>query len=281
MSEFPVHKAVWQIEGGGIYAKRVTPERPNLSGYDAHRDDYYIFGRVESGICCVEIDNQSYRLSAGDWLCVHPHQIHRILSVERMTAFLLFVDGVFVETSMKRVLAEYALSPEPFRVKDSVWQEELALSAVLLSQIAQPEHAMRKTILQHLSGAFVGMLVQELQQKMRRRQLNHRYVEIALAFRELLSSMDRVDRHVSFYAERLHLSPGYLNESIKQTMGMSISQSIQQEWVLRAKRMLLYGKKNISEIAVDLGIDDPAYFARRFRQTTGLSPSAYRKKYRE
>ena len=158
MKELPMHKAVWQTEGG-IYAKRITPEAANLSGDYAHRDDYYIFGRVENGDCQVEIDNQTYHLSAGDWLCIHPHQIHRILSNQGVTAFLLFADGAFVDISMKRILAEYALSPWPFQVDDRVGQEASELSEMILGQLAQPENPMTKVVLSHLAGAFVGMLV--------------------------------------------------------------------------------------------------------------------------
>ena len=45
-----------------------------------------------------------------------------------------------------------------------------------------------------------------------------------------------------------------------------------------AKRLILKGKMNFSEIAASLGFNSLHYFSRLFKRTTGLSPSEYAKK---
>ena len=47
--------------------------------------------------------------------------------------------------------------------------------------------------------------------------------------------------------------------------------------IASAKLLLTNTRMSISEIAYDLSFDDPLYFSRLFRQTTGKSPSEYRK----
>jgi AraC-like DNA-binding protein len=46
---------------------------------------------------------------------------------------------------------------------------------------------------------------------------------------------------------------------------------------MRAKEMLLFTGRRISEIANSCGFDDHAYFSRRFRQLAGMSPLEYRR----
>ncbi len=47
-----------------------------------------------------------------------------------------------------------------------------------------------------------------------------------------------------------------------------------------AKRMLIYQKKSVKEIAYQLGFNDPYYFSNFFKKYTGLSPKAFQEKFR-
>jgi AraC-like DNA-binding protein len=46
--------------------------------------------------------------------------------------------------------------------------------------------------------------------------------------------------------------------------------------MLEARRMLAYTTGSVSDIAHQLGFDDPAYFSRLFAKRCGQSPSGYR-----
>ena len=59
--------------------------------------------------------------------------------------------------------------------------------------------------------------------------------------------------------------------------GMSATSFIKNETILRAKRLLAHTDLTVKEIADSLGIDDHAYFSRLFAQTTGISPTAFRR----
>jgi AraC-like DNA-binding protein len=80
-----------------------------------------------------------------------------------------------------------------------------------------------------------------------------------------------------YYADKLCITPNYLNEIIKNATGISTKQYIQDRIVLEAKKMLTYSKLQVSEIACDLGFDDLSYFIRFFRRQTGFSPLEYKK----
>ena len=280
MTGIPRHKTPLQ-SGFGIFAKEVSPVPPKRPVEYVHRDNYYIFGMVESGTCRVGIDFREYPLSESDILCVQPDQVHHIVDTGDAKAFLLFIDGAFIDTTAKQILAEYALSPIPFRISDLQRSELNQLFSMILYRIENKEPDESKQILQNLSCAVVGIITDAIRKIIRQRPKNRRHIEITLAFKELISKEKQINRNVSHYAESLHISPVYLNEVIKGITGMSVSRFIQNELVLSAKRLLLYTSLNIKEIAVRLGIDDPAYFTRLFTKAAGVSPTAYRKKHRE
>jgi len=55
---------------------------------------------------------------------------------------------------------------------------------------------------------------------------------------------------------------------------------IQNLRVEAAKRQLESSDKSFDEISYTIGYEDPAFFRRLFKRTTGLTPGAYRKKFR-
>ena len=89
-------------------------------------------------------------------------------------------------------------------------------------------------------------------------------------------------RHqVAQYAELLHLSPGYLNERVRQLSGQPALAHIRARLALEAKRYLFHTQLSAAEIGFALGFADPSYFGRFFRRDTGLAPLAYRAATRE
>ncbi len=81
---------------------------------------------------------------------------------------------------------------------------------------------------------------------------------------------------VSEYAARLRVTPSHLNETIRRTLGKTAGQVIRGRMLLEAKRLLRHSELSISEVAYQLGFEDPSYFARFFRKLTGHSPAAFR-----
>jgi AraC-like DNA-binding protein len=55
---------------------------------------------------------------------------------------------------------------------------------------------------------------------------------------------------------------------------------IQQLRVQEAKRRLERTEEAIDEISWKVGYEDPAFFRRLFKRLTGITPGAYRRKFR-
>ena len=81
---------------------------------------------------------------------------------------------------------------------------------------------------------------------------------------------------VAEYAGRLGISPNHLNKVVKGTTGKSPSAWIDQAIILEAKLLLKNTDLPLSDVAARVGIMDQSYFARKFRQHEGITPSEYR-----
>lgn len=79
-------------------------------------------------------------------------------------------------------------------------------------------------------------------------------------------------------AEHLHFSPAYLNVLFKQEMKITIKQYLSNYRLERAKKLLERDFDKITEIAEKCGYANANYFAKVFREATGMTPAEYRKK---
>jgi len=81
---------------------------------------------------------------------------------------------------------------------------------------------------------------------------------------------------VKFFADEVHLSPGYLGDLLKKETGFNAQEHIHQVVIEEAKNILLNSTHSVSEIAFQLGFEYPQYFSRLFKQKTGTTPLEYR-----
>lgn len=80
---------------------------------------------------------------------------------------------------------------------------------------------------------------------------------------------------VNFMASELHLSPKYLSDLLKQETGKTALELIHLFVISEAKNLLVAGDRSISEIAYQLGFENPPYFSRLFKKEVGVSPKEY------
>lgn len=81
-------------------------------------------------------------------------------------------------------------------------------------------------------------------------------------------------RHLS---HRLHLSESQLYRKLKAITGKSTAIFIRSIRLQKARQMILTTDKTISEIAYEVGFNDPSWFSRAFKEEFGYSPNETRK----
>jgi LacI family transcriptional regulator len=84
---------------------------------------------------------------------------------------------------------------------------------------------------------------------------------------------------VSDVAEQTNLSKNAIQKRFKKIVGCSISQEIRRACADKISDMLLNSNMSISDIAVSIGFSGDDHISRYFRQSTGMTPLEYRKKY--
>ncbi len=86
---------------------------------------------------------------------------------------------------------------------------------------------------------------------------------------------------VTRYAERLGLSTERLNRMVRAETGRNAQALLHERLVREACRRLVHVVAPVSNIAFELGFEDPAYFCRFFKRHVGAGPREYRARARQ
>ena len=96
-------------------------------------------------------------------------------------------------------------------------------------------------------------------------------------FLQLLALQEQKRQQVSFYADKLNLTPKYLSKIIKEASGRSGPEWIDDFVILEAKNLLRYSNMSIKEVVFALNFPNPSVFHKYFKAHTGQTPTEYRK----
>ena len=115
-------------------------------------------------------------------------------------------------------------------------------------------------------------------------QNNNASHRIVALFSELLECQFPIEngettilRAPSDYAKQLNIHTNHLNRAVKEIMGRTTSEIINERLIQEAKILLRYTSLNIAEIAYLLGFNEAAYFTNFFKKQTNQTPINFRK----
>lgn len=108
---------------------------------------------------------------------------------------------------------------------------------------------------------------------------NSRQEEIFTQFTELLEKYHKKERELTFYADKMFITPKYLSQTVKDFTGRTALDVIEEYVLSEAKSMLLSTTLSIQQISDELNFPSQSVFGKYFKRVVGMSPSEYRKEY--
>lgn len=168
-----------------------------------------------------------------------------------------------------RPTLSFHLSPDEVRQVD--------LFFTLIWDILQEPSFREKAI-----GNLIKALLHQVESSYQTRQENKEsknthQEEIFQRFIGLVNEHCKTERRVDYYANKLCLTPRYLNTVIRQISGQTVMDWIDQAIVLEAKVMLKHSNALIFEISDKLNFPNPSFFCKFFKKKVGMTPKTYQK----
>lgn len=237
------------------------------------------------GWCKIRINLQEYEMKEGMLCIILPEQI--VQQGERSSDF----SGCYIAVSkdfMEVVIPTMQqLFPLFFLIKErpcvNITTEELEsfeeYHSFLWSKVRLKDNPFRKEITQGLLLSlfyeilhiYQGHVSQERVPKSRKEDLFERFIRA-------ISESYKVERSVSYYADKMFLTAKHLSTVVKEVSGRTAGEWIDSRVILEAKALLKSSELSIQEIADELHFANQSFFGKYFKHHTGMSPKEYRKK---
>lgn len=191
--------------------------------------------------------------------------------------------GVMVSAEVFGVLDRIG-TPEAMsgKVKDTVRQineEEIAMSEEffrLLRRVAQSNGAGKET-LYSMTAAIINHLGDLCSTRQETSITAGPSANVLFdRFLSLVNTNARHERQLSFYADKMCISPKYLCNVVRHASGRTAKEWIDQAVVTYAKVLLRHDTMQVSRIADELNFANPSFFCSYFRRLVGCTPQEYR-----
>ena len=101
--------------------------------------------------------------------------------------------------------------------------------------------------------------------------------ELTGQFLALVDAHCREHHFIGWYASEMCLTPKYISNVVKQTLGISPGRCIGEAIIRQAKSLLASTALPVQVIADRLGFQNQSHFGTLFRRFTGQNPSTFRK----
>lgn len=243
-----------------------------------HKHDFYLILFVEQGDGIHEIDFTRFGVHSHQIHFLRPQQVHYWKLEPGTKGYqLMFSPSALHLLTQLSALPFFQIDAPPVLSLSPDEYEDIHQALVKLHQLLPQGDTLGQEI-SVLQFFLVLKKIQRYYNKVHGVETGGTDRKI-LEFKSLLETHFKEQNQVSFYADKLHITPNYLNIRSKKVVGITASHVIQQRIILEAERLLITTDLSIKEIAFELGFHDTGYFNHYFKKWRKKTPGQFRDSY--
>lgn len=249
------------------------------SRMDAFAAIFCVSGKAE-----VQINLKKYVLKSGTLALHVPENIIQINSCENLIVYPFIISSEFIQKihfETKDLMNLY-MAAKTSSVLDLQYEDIHILEKYyyLMESILQSETTYKDRMTIGVTSSFLykiyDILIKKLKEKEYTRKIPERCEIVFEDFIKELNLFNGTKHSLSFFAQRLNLTPNYLSCRVKEYSGRTATEWIEESVILEAKTMLKHTNLTIQEIAYKLNFPTQTFFGKYFKRITGISPKQYR-----
>ncbi len=254
--------------------------KQHISKHPVHTLSYFDITFITSDSGNLSINDKQYTLHQGDVIFSKPNDVRAwdkynipqgyALIFEEEFLLSFFNDRFFIQNlsyfNTGRISSKINIANIYSRIENLIQN----ITTEINNETSKDKHILRALlyeILMLLNREYSksNLVISEKPQ--------NRYID---NFIKLVNKDFKLYHDTQYYADQLCITPNYLNEIAKKSLGISPKCYIQNKIIQEAKILLSYTTLSVTEIAEHLNFENPSYFIRLFRKQTNLTPLQYR-----
>ena len=241
----------------------------------------YMFLLCFQGTCSITVHLTQYTMKKGTLLILLPDLYFQVLEQSDDCKFIFA--GFATELVRSSSLFSKSIEYTPFIFEKAVLQLDKKAFDLMYSYlriIIKAKNISNNIVTQEQAALTFTQLILGLGNLIKNgKSVNQQYNRNQEIVKELVRTVVmnyHTERNVSFYADKMHLSPQHLSTTIKKITGKTLTDIISSFIINDAKAKLKSTEMTIQEIAYSLNFPDISFFGKYFKRYTGMSPKQYR-----
>jgi len=240
-----------------------------------HKHDFFVINIFDRGKGSHTIDFVDYEIKNKQVHLVFPDQVHQWKIEPGTVGYQLMISRNWFETLVPTLRFSQSL----YQNHPVIDLSDNAFTSIIyefktIKKLLDEENIFWEMIRKR--NEVIGLLLSKAVELIFNNDDQNHYSPIFSKFLPLIDEYFKEERSVSFYAEKLNISPNYLNVICKKSINSSASSLIQDRILLEAKRLLKVSEMSVKDIVFDLGFYDQASFSKFFKSQTGMTPSQFK-----
>lgn len=236
----------------------------------------YFIVLIDSGSITYKLDLQDITVTDGGLLFAMPNQIFiPPAKTENLNYFkILFDENTLALLPQRFSFLVNPLNSQTIRLDDAA-RERVRKVFEILNQLLHTEKQLADS---EIILAYLNLLLSELNIAYFKHETADsvntnlsKFVEFKLMVETHLTEQPSINT----IAEKLALTTNSLYRLVKEYSGTSPKDFFTNRLMMEAQRKLRYSDLSVKELAYELGFNDPDYFSRLFKKSTGKSVSDF------
>ncbi|MDR3294242.1 MAG: helix-turn-helix domain-containing protein [Clostridiales Family XIII bacterium] len=258
----------------GVAAMSEDAKRP-------HRHLFYEILFVKESDGCHVLDYTAHEKISNEVFLICPGQVHYWEDVTDIKGTQIDFNEDFLLDTTFSIKAVWELN---------LFREMGGIGVILTpSEMRQMEELIRMmnreyrdkeaeyaSVVHAYLNIFLIWLFRSYQQKYMSNLPDQRYSTLYENFQKLVYEHIEERQSVRYFADRLDVSIGCLNEQIRRQTGLAPGEFIKKVEIAEMKRLIANTDMSMGEIAKSMGFSDGSYFCRMFKNEIGISPMKFR-----
>ncbi len=268
-------------------------KRPIAEGPISLIFDFYSISLKRMPEMKFKYGQESCDFDEGVLFCMAPGQVFGFEITKTIehppSGWMIFVHPDFLwNTPLAKTIRQHEYFN--YSVNEALYlsEKEESMLTVLAQQMAQEYHANIDKFSQSVIIAQLELMLtyterfyqrQFITRKITSHQLLSRLEDLLESYFDSGALAKQGLPSVTYIAETLNVSPGYLGGTLKSLTGMSTQQHLHHKLIELAKEKLSTTNLSVSEIAYELGFEHLQSFSKIFKTKTSLSPLEFRQSF--
>ncbi len=277
-----VNKSTSGFQFDWVRYEEIQKKKPyDHSQFEFHRLSFYGILLCTDNTGIHNINFKDFTLQKGTLLTLRKDNVHKFYPTNAKGILIVFTEDFIlsysnrIQVSQAFLLFNELLASPILQLDVDEFNELITIIKLIQTEYgdARDEHSS------NILRSFLQVMFTKLYRNKSQQNIvfqNQKYLSKFLKLQTLIENHCYEYKTVSHYAKTMGVTTKTLNNITQNIINKSAKQFINQIVISHSKRMIINSTDSLTEIAFQMGFEDPTNFFKYFRKNVGLSPNKFR-----